>query len=157
MNAKTIGNIIKELREDKGMTQMQLAERLNVSDKTVSKWETGGGYPDITQIEPLIKILIWNHFATKNVKEPDEAHLPTIEGIEDEYYITFNHPMTKDHYISFVAAVADNGVEIIKMYPEGNPELRVRRSRTRYIYFFCNKHGLFRYRIKKNNLLTRGF
>lgn len=148
MNAQTIGNIIKELREDRGMTQAQLASRLNVSDKTVSKWETGGGYPEITLIEPLIRTLIWNHFSTKNVKKPDEAHTPTIENVEDEYYITFNHPMTKDHYISLVAAVADNGVEIIKMYPEGNPELRVRRSRTRYIYFFCNQHGLFRCKIK---------
>lgn len=148
MNAQTIGNIIRELREDRGMTQLQLAERLNVSDKTVSKWETGGGYPDITQIEPLIRTLIWNHFSTKKVKEPDEFHMPIIENVEDEYYITFNHSMTKDHYISFVASVADNGVEIIKLYPEGNPELRVRRSRTRYIYFFCNQHGLFRCRIK---------
>ena len=144
MNAKTIGNIIRELREDKNLTQAQLAERLNVSDKTVSKWETGGGYPDITLIEPLAKILIWNHFAAKDVKTPDLEHTPTIENVEDEYYITFNHPMTKEHYISFVAAVADNGVEIIKLYPEGNPELRVRRRRTRYLYFFCNQHGLFR-------------
>ena len=57
MNAQTIGNIIRELREDKNMTQAQLAQRLNVSDKTVSKRETGGGYPDITQIEPLIMAL----------------------------------------------------------------------------------------------------
>ena len=148
MNAQTVGNIIKELREDKGMTQMQLAERLNVSDKTVSKWENGGGYPDITQIEPLIRTLIWNQFTAKKVKEPDDAHMPTIENVEDEYYIRFNHPMTKEHYISFVAAVADNGVEIIKMYPESNPELRIRRSRTRYIYFFCNQHGMFRFKIK---------
>ena len=148
MNSQTIGNIIRELREDKNMTQAQLAQRLNVSDKTVSKWETGGGYPDITQIEPLIKVLIWNHFATKEVKEPDDAHMPTIENVEDEYYITFNHPMTKEHYISFVAAAADNGVEIIKLYPEGPAELRVRRSRTRYIYFFCNEHGFFRYKVK---------
>ena len=148
MNAQTIGNIIKELREDKNMTQAQLAQRLNVSDKTVSKWETGGGFPDITQIEPLIKVLIWNHFATKEVNEPDDAHMPTIENVEDEYYITFNHPMTKEHFISFVAAVADNGVEIIKLYPEGPAELRVRRSRTRYIYYFCNEHGFFRYKVK---------
>lgn len=35
------------------MTQLQLAERLGVSDKTVSKWETGKGYPDITLMEPI--------------------------------------------------------------------------------------------------------
>ena len=149
MNAQIIGSIIRELREDKKMTQADLAKRLNVSDKTISKWETGGGYPDITQIEPLIKVLIWNHFAAKEVKEPDEAHMPTLENVEDEYYITFNHPMTKEHFISFVAATSDNGVEIIKLYPEGPAELRVRRSRTRILYYFCNNHGFFRYKIKK--------
>lgn len=148
MNEQIIGNIIKELREDKNMTQAQLAQRLNVSDKTISKWETGGGYPDITQIEPLIKVLIWNHFSQTSVKEPDEAHKPTLENVEDEYYITFNHPMTKEHFISFVAAASDNGVEIIKLYPEGPAELRIRRSRTRILYYYCNEHGFFRFKVK---------
>lgn len=44
---------IRVLREKMGLTQKQLAERLSVSDKTVSKWETGRGLPDITILEPL--------------------------------------------------------------------------------------------------------
>ncbi len=49
--------LIKSLREKNGMTQKQLADRLSVSDKTVSKWETGRGLPDISMIEPLAREL----------------------------------------------------------------------------------------------------
>ena len=53
MDRYLTGATIKELREKQGLTQAQLAERLAVSDKTVSKWETGAGYPDITLLEPI--------------------------------------------------------------------------------------------------------
>ena len=55
MNQYVTGAVIRELREKKKMTQLQLSERLGVSDKTVSKWETGKGYPDITLLEPIAK------------------------------------------------------------------------------------------------------
>lgn len=51
------GNTIKELREKKGYTQKQLAEQLSVSDKTISKWETGKGLPDITIVADLASAL----------------------------------------------------------------------------------------------------
>ena len=51
------GKIIKELRENKNLTQKQLGEIISVSDKTVSKWETERGLPDITLLEPLSKAL----------------------------------------------------------------------------------------------------
>lgn len=51
------GATIKRLREGLGMTQSELAQRISVSDKTVSKWETGRGLPDITLLEPLAKAL----------------------------------------------------------------------------------------------------
>ena len=53
MNQYITGTAIKELREQRKMTQLQLAEILGVSDKTVSKWETAKGYPDITLLEPI--------------------------------------------------------------------------------------------------------
>ena len=53
MNQYITGTAIRELREHQNMTQLQLAEILGVSDKTVSKWETGKGYPDITLLEPI--------------------------------------------------------------------------------------------------------
>jgi len=57
MNTYITGTTIKALREKKGLTQSQLADRLGVSSKAVSKWETAKGLPDITLIEPLAKAL----------------------------------------------------------------------------------------------------
>ena len=57
MNQYVTGTTIKELREKNKITQVQLAEKLGVSDKTVSKWETGKGYPDITLLEPIADAL----------------------------------------------------------------------------------------------------
>lgn len=57
MNQYVTGAMIKRLRESRRMTQHQLAENIGVSDKTVSKWETGRGYPDISLIEPLSEAL----------------------------------------------------------------------------------------------------
>nr|MCR5626995.1 helix-turn-helix domain-containing protein [Lachnospiraceae bacterium] len=52
MNQYVTGAVIKELREKNKMTQLQLAEKLGVSDKTVSKWETAKGYQKKTHLEP---------------------------------------------------------------------------------------------------------
>ncbi len=57
MNQYVTGTTIKELREKNKITQVQLAEKIGVSDKTVSKWETGKGYPDITLLEPIADAL----------------------------------------------------------------------------------------------------
>ena len=57
MNQYITGAVIKNLREKHHLTQAELAEKLNVSDKTVSKWETGRGYPDISLLEPIANVL----------------------------------------------------------------------------------------------------
>ena len=57
MNQYVTGAVIRELREKQHMTQAELAEKLGVSDKTISKWETAKGYPDISLLEPLTKKL----------------------------------------------------------------------------------------------------
>ena len=66
-----------------------------------------------------------------------------METVEDEYYVTVDHPMTKNHYISFLAAVSDDGIQLKKLYPEGLCEARFRIRAVRKIYAFCNYHGLF--------------
>ncbi len=53
MDAKNVGTLIAALRKKRGMTQIQLAEKLNISDKTVSRWENGLGYPEITLFPEL--------------------------------------------------------------------------------------------------------
>ena len=57
MNQYVTGTMIKRLRENRKMTQQELAEKIGVSDKAISKWETGRGYPDISLIEALSDIL----------------------------------------------------------------------------------------------------
>lgn len=57
MNSITIGEKIAKQRKEKGLTQSQLAEMINVSNKTISRWETGEGYPEISLLVPLAKAL----------------------------------------------------------------------------------------------------
>ena len=57
MNNYVTGKIIKDLREKRNLTQSKLADSINVSDKTISKWETGKGLPDISLLEPLSNAL----------------------------------------------------------------------------------------------------
>lgn len=77
-------------------------------------------------------------------EESDEEHCINVENVEDEYYVTVDHPMEKDHYITFLAAVSDSRVQFVKLYPEGNAEARFKRSCVKKIYAYCNRHGLFR-------------
>lgn len=194
MDAYVTGAIIRQLREEKGMTQAELAEKLSVSDKAVSRWETGRGYPDITLIEPLASALgvsvsellagasvtnrnrAFNMLRAKfyvcpvcgnvlfasgeavisccgitltplETEEADAAHTPVIEKIEDEYYVTLPHEMSKEHYISFIAAMTDAGIQIVKLYPEGSAEAYFKRSRVRYLYWYCNRDGMFRKKV----------
>ena len=74
----------------------------------------------------------------------DDEHEICKETVEDEYYVSINHPMTKDHYISFLAVVSDFGVQLVKLYPEGNAEARFKIDRVKTLYAYCNRHGLFR-------------
>ena len=53
MDSQKFGAFISELRKERGWTQLELAQKLNVTDKAVSKWERGAGFPDIKLIEPL--------------------------------------------------------------------------------------------------------
>lgn len=57
MNQEKIGKFILELRKEKDMTQQTLADKLGVSDKTISKWENGRGMPDLSLMKPLCNIL----------------------------------------------------------------------------------------------------
>ena len=190
MNQYVTGAVIKELREKNKITQSQLAETLGVSDKAISKWETGKGYPDITLLEPIAEVfrisvtelisgstvsnvnvsanmlkslfyvcpvcgnvihsmgqsVITCHGVTlqpEEAEKPDENHKISVERVEDEYFVQIEHEMTKNHYISFIAAVSSDGIQMIKLYPEGNPESRFKIAGVKKIIFYCNKDGLF--------------
>ena len=190
MDNYVTGALIRKLRENRKMTQEELADRIGVSSKAVSKWETGKGFPDIGLIENLAKALdisviellsgvdIRNRNRSSDMKKcrfyvcpvcgnaiqatgeavitccgitlppleaenPDPDHTVSLEVVEDEYYVTVDHPMTKTHYISFLTAVSDQTVQFVKLYPEGDAATRFKINRVERIYAFCNRHGMF--------------
>lgn len=57
MDQVKIGKFIQEMRKEKSLTQRELSEKLNISDKTVSKWETGNGLPEVSLMLPLCELL----------------------------------------------------------------------------------------------------
>jgi len=76
-----MGKIIKDLRLSKGLTQQELADLLGVSDKAISKWETGGGYPDISLLPELAKVFSVNLDYLMTGKEPVPMTLSEFEHL----------------------------------------------------------------------------
>ena len=76
----------------------------------------------------------------------NKKHIINCKIIENEYYISIEHDMTKEHYISFIAYITNDRCEIVKLYPEQNAEARFLKRGKGIIYAYCNKDGL----IKKN-------
>ena len=194
MNSYITGTAIKNLREAKGITQAELAARIGISSKTVSKWETAKGFPDISLIEPLAMALgvsvlelmsgdvVTNRNLSANMlrskfyvcpicgnaihtlgdtvisccgitlpaleaEEIDELHSLSIENVEDEHFVQIRHEMTKTHYISFLACVTSDRLQMVKLYPEGNAETRMHLRGRGYLYLYCNKHGLMKQKV----------
>lgn len=194
MNTYVTGATIRQLRENRGLTQADLAQTLGVSSKTVSKWETAKGLPDITLLQPLaqalgisvIELMNGQHITNQNIsanllrckfyvcplcgnvihalgntvvsccgitlppleaEEADDAHSLAIVPVEDEQFITVSHSMTKEHFISFVAFVSTDRFQLVKLYPEGNAETRLQLRGRGYLYYYCNRHGLYRRKV----------
>ena len=80
-------------------------------------------------------------------EETDDHHQITIEKVEDEHFVTVNHDMTKEHFISFIAFLTCDRVQFVKFYPEGNAETRLNFRGGGYLYIYCNKHGLMKKKI----------
>ena len=186
------GLLIRTLRKSKGLTQKDLAERLGVVPKTVSKWETGQGFPDVSIISSLADVfgvserillsgdLVKNHVNSGNLmrskffvckscgsvmqgvgdgqvlccsnilqplkaKATDDSHQISVSEIENDLYIEINHPMTKEHYIVFLAYVKGDRVITVRLYPEQDCAVRIPRIYGGKIVFYCNEHGLFEY------------
>jgi DNA-binding XRE family transcriptional regulator/desulfoferrodoxin (superoxide reductase-like protein) len=191
MNTYVTSTTIKQLREQRNLTQSELADMIGVSSKTISKWETAKGLPDVSLLQPLaqalnislIELMNGEHITNKNIsanmlrckfhvcpvcgniiqstgnsvisccgitlppleaEEADLDHAVHIQQVEDEHFITIDHPMTKEHYISFVAFVTSDRAQFVKLYPEGNAETRLQLRGFGMLYWYCNHHGLFR-------------
>lgn len=76
-------------------------------------------------------------------EQDDTDHQIICERIEDEYYVTLAHPMTKEHYISFIAFCNEDRFELVKLYPEGDARARFFIRGRGKLYWYCNHHGLF--------------
>lgn len=192
MDLSKSGKIICDLRKAKGMTQKQVADKLAVVPKTISKWETGHGFPDISTLSALAEILgvnervllsgdliqnaeeVGNMKKTKfyvcpkcgcimqgigecqvsccgktlemsELKQPNENHKLNISEIENDFYIEFEHEMSKEHYIEFVSYVTFDRVLTVRLYPEQTCAVRFPKMYGGKIYYYCSKHGLFEY------------
>ena len=194
MNTYVTGSTIRQLREAKRLTQAELAAQLSVSAKTISKWETAKGLPDISLLEPLAAALgvsvlelmqgepVINRNRAANLlrsklyvcpvcgnvlhstgqavvsccgialpaldiadaEDADEHHQLTLERVEDELFVTLHHPMEKDHFISFIAYLTGDKLQLVKLYPEGEASCRFPIRGAGVLYFYCNRHGLMK-------------
>ena len=209
MDTYVTGNTIRQLREKRNLTQAELGERIGVSSKTISKWETAKGLPDISLLQPLaetlgisvIELMNGEHISNQNISanmmrckfyvcpicgnvihctgntvisccgvtlppleaeeadeesaaaedeavaQADEDHAVTVERVEDEQFVTVHHPMTKQHFISFIAHVTSDRMQLVKLYPEGNAETRLQMRGRGFLYYYCNRHGLFKKKV----------
>lgn len=190
MDPTKIGKLIYKLRKEKQLTQLQLAQSMNISDKAVSKWERGLGCPDVTLLSRLSDLfdvnledllsgeLDTNALVGGNMKQlkfyicPQCGNLITataeaavsccgkklsaiqpkkaedneklsVELIENEYFISSGHEMTRDHHISFVALLTGDSLILRKQYPEWDLQTRIPRLAHGILMWHCTKHGLF--------------
>lgn len=193
------GGLIKQLRLEHGLTQKQLADRLGVSDKAVSKWECGNGSPDISLLSALSEVfgtdigtLLSGSMNTNesekgdmrklrfyvcrecgNIitassdaavtccgralealepKKAEGADMLTAEDIGGEWYISSDHEMKKEHYISFVAHITDSSVMMFRQYPEWDLKLLLPNYRYGRLVWYCTEHGLFYQDIRRKRV-----
>ena len=196
MDQMKTGALIRARRTEMGLTQKQLADRIHVSDKAVSKWETGKGCPDIALLAELSAVLALdmelllsgeiekNESEKGNMKKTnfyvckacgniiaaaseaavsccggkcaaltprkaEAAEMLHMDEIDGEWFITAEHPMTKEHYISFAAYLSDSTAMIFKQYPEWNFQVTLPLFRSGRLVWYCNQCGLLYQDIRK--------
>lgn len=185
-----IGQLIYRLRKEKNLTQAALAAKMNISDKTVSKWERGLGCPEVSLLPELSKIfeidlenllsgnLEDNDILGGNMKnlcfylcpncgnlisaitdtnvsccgkklkalqaqKPSELDDLTVEKSDNDLYISAKHPMTREHYISFVALLTGDGIILKKQYPEWDLSVHLPTHAHGKLLWYCTQDGLF--------------
>jgi DNA-binding XRE family transcriptional regulator len=190
MDCQKTGQLIRRLRLEQNMTQQQLADKLSISPKTVSKWECGSGCPDVSLLGQLALVLgvqaetllqgglNGGDPVSGNMKKTNFYVCPLcgsvtastgavqlsccgkvlsplsaqkagpeeklkLDQVEDEWFITSDHPMTKECYISFLAFARGDSLQIYKQYPEWDLQLRLPRRGHGTLFWYSTKKGLF--------------
>ena len=178
-----------------GTCLTQLAEKMGVAPKTISKWECAQGFPDVSLLPDLSDALGTDMTSLlsgqRNEKEKDggnmkriqfytcptcgniliatggaeiaccgrklgamkarardETHALHVEEMDGEWYVTLNHPMTKAHFIRFIACVGMKRVLLVRLYPEQNAEVRMPKKPHATWYIGCSEDGLYTCRLK---------
>lgn len=190
MDHVKIGQLIYRLRKEKHLTQLQLANQMNISDKAISKWERGLGCPDVSLLPDLSKIfnvdlekllsgeLDINEVLGGDMRKMNFYICPTcgnmitsmtdttisccgkklnaiqlqkanedeklsVDIIENDFFITSEHQMTREHYIAFVALLTGDSIMLRKQYPEWGLQVRIPVFAHGRLLWYCTKHGLF--------------
>lgn len=190
MDNRKVGELIYRLRIEKGLTQKQLADQMNISDRTISKWERGLGCPDVSLLPSLSALLgvsienildgelSSNEFVGGNMKKSNYFVCPScnniglatgditvsccgrklellevkkatdeqklsITEVDHEWFVSSDHPMTKEHYISFIAVATGDQVQIIKQYPEWNLQTRIPKRKHSKMLWYDTQLGLY--------------
>ena len=139
MNQEKIGKLIAECRKEKKMTQVELADKLSVTDKSVSKWENGKCLPDVSLYKDLCNILgitLNEFFAGEKIKEEkfkEQADINLFNALENSSFTLkekikyYDNKWDKEHFFELTIAmiiivgfiiygfVKDNGIQFIFM------------------------------------------
>lgn len=139
MNQEKIGKLIAECRKEKKMTQVELANKLSVTDKSVSKWENGKCLPDVSLYKDLCNILgitLNEFFAGEKIKEEkfkEQADINLFNALENSSFTLkekikyYDKKWDKEHFFELTIAmiiivgfiiygfVKDNGIQFIFM------------------------------------------
>lgn len=196
MDQEKTGLLIRNLRQSMGLTQLQLARQIGVSEQAISKWERGLGCPDVSLLPLLaqalqvdISVLLegalpQNRPVNGNMRQmrffvcPHCGSLLTGVGeasltccgrpltplpvqkatqealdvsiIEQEYFISSAHPMTREHHIAFVALVTGDTLVLRRLYPEWDLAVRLPIIPYGTLYWYCTEHGLFMQPLRKS-------
>lgn len=106
MNQKDIGKFIAKCRKEKNLTQVQLAEKLNITDRAVSKWETGSSMPDSSIMLELCEIL---GITVNELLSGEEIHMDNLEMKADENLLALKQQdennLNKNIVICFIYSI----------------------------------------------------
>ena len=145
MDLQIIGNFIKQQRKAKGLTQAQLAEKIFVSEKTVSKWECGNGFPDTSLMLPLCKqlditaneLLSGKKLASDEYKQQAENNLITLKSQQEQSH---KQLLTIESILGYMSSVTFIILVFIASFAELETWIRILLITIGFIHIILGIH-----------------
>ena len=149
MNQYVTGTVIIQLREKNNMTKSKFYVCPICGNVIFSVGEALISCCGLELLPLECENLAENPENLGNPKDGElaKSHEITVENSDSDLFVSLNHPMEKGHYISWIACVGFNFVNIVKLYPEQNPEARFPFKRGCSFFAYCNHHGLFQVKV----------